>query len=1055
MEIHKSNENSPTPADYEFLVSPTFHQPLQNIQENTASPSKIMGTPSKLIIQTLYQHLFTICAKHFNAIKEFGIENLQLEKMPNSPNQKLPTIEEDTDEDDSTFRKTPNQISEVLKIKDMFRNTMKKDYQIIENLITNYKKSAKQQEEVKLMNKKMSLLIQENQEMRKMLDETSPDTIRKSTENIKNMPELEKMHSENETLKKKYKELARNLQEINETMSLLEETNKELMQRNETLENEKQNLGKKCKNLEDESNIKNDALDKAQKVIKELYQKDIESQKKISVKCEKFKEMGINSENVIQINAEVMTEGDEFQKIDKMSQKIEENQAELILKDNEIARLRNEIIKAQAEYETTIETLKIAASRINPDHKKATRSCLISPQPSPYRNNSMICDLSPVQKTHCSIITTTQKNKLTGEQILSESTILTPEKIISAKNNTENDNGQSKKLPDPIVPFLLSEIEQSLLNENEIKSKYHSEIVSKLNEHKKVMSDILKPIENVQKELLEAPRRQKEMCVMLSELFHMVDQYSQQNNSLSDILQEKKDIILKLENEIISLKNTIDKMQKDIEKMNEQNKEMCAENSELKTMIDENTVKTANERENYNTALMELKKAQKLINDLAGTLCSETNNAEDLANRIKGLLESEQQCKELRGQLEEFHLHENEISEKYQQSVKSLEVVDQMLKEKERMCMNLRDELNSQAKKTERTKQLKSEMQAMLEKNNNLENEISKLNNENSEMKQMVSELQEKIDEQNDEIIYYKDTSEQKELENNSLKLHLDNAKENYAKEFNDEINQLRKTLESTQELSNELNKKLQLKEDMIEELRARISDVCGQKGQILQDYEKPKETTNMQLTNELKTLKMILLEKSNYISQLERNNNELRIEYERTLKQQLESFTGSMSRSDTTFGGMQCSDCEKLKGQLSTIDQKRDKYKHKFQKRVKEFDLVLKFLQNIVMQKEISTDLQNCIDKICKHNESIKKWLDNMKTHLENNATSEKRYVDFLFFTLGLLEGITKKERIRNVIEKMKNIPELHEMEKIAAEEIQSFLKIHTKCYLPSHIHT
>jgi len=151
-----------------------------------------------------------------------------------------------------------------------------------------------------------------------------------------------------------------------------------------------------------------------------------------------------------------------------------------------------------------------------------------------------------------------------------------------------------------------------------------------------------------------------------------------------------------------------------------------------------------------------------------------------------------------------------------------------------------------------------------------------------------------------------------------------------------------------------------------------------------------------------------------------------------------------SNSTNKADFSITICSNCDTFKSQLHTATTKLEKYKQKFQKRVKEFDSVLQYVMCILNG---TTENKELITKITQRNENVNTWLNNIKAMISEYRTERQRYKDFLLFVLNLLEKTAKEDRIQRLINRNRYGKSILEVEKVAAEGLQEFFRAHSKC--------
>ncbi len=1173
-------KESPEPDNnYEFLFPSATLPLMQSKKENlVASPGFGPLAPT---LKDLAQSVQSLCKKHLQAVQQLVPEISFEEKSAAGLEERLPTIEETEEED--TFRKQARETQqlEVAKIKSCVSATLEKDFSGFNQLLMQLKKTEKtqsseektkkMQEELRLSHKKLALLIQENQEIRRQLD-AKGETAAEMDSTAKLMKEVEclkqqlvagskgalaeevarevkkmlsarnettaKLRSEKETLaadkaalEEKYKELSTRLTELSETMELVEGTNKELVGKIEQQERERAAMQKQYQSLQGEVAVKNDALEKAQKVIKELYQECRKGKKSalpsaanVSTSVQPVQtampEMK-QTDDVVSLNVDGAAKDNTKEKemetqVAALTKELEEIRGSDTMKEAEIRRLQQAVEDSRAhesrmrtEYEATTETLKRAAEkalrradntsssaqkalqfRKQVAQQKNSKSCIIISPGSPSSGFSP-CSPIPVSRAEC-IITCPRETACKADSLVADEA--------DSQSLPGADEKSQARIEDevPTIKLLLGELEKQYKSEYTCKKEYCTILVGKLEEHKKVVGEILRPVQLAEKQMAEAPTRNKEVYGLVSELFHMLDQYGKQAQSFGEALWNKKCVISGLEEENAGLRERLQDFC-DVETKMKQ---------ETETREREMETTTAKERTELETAIKkcaetedQLRRTQeelKPLREFKEILCRETNleSAGKLLERFRALLATEGKCNEMEKELVQHRARLGQDDEKSKTHAQNLELLGEMLKDKEKMILTLGEEVTQLRKQIASIGESRAELDLKRGQVQTAEARLAvctqELEKEKAEGAQLAAKLkrteealsmdrqtlQDKLEEQTDNVLYYKTSIEQRELEIHNLKLHIDSLRETTQKEFEQEIDTLKTELarsqteyqnllvqtkeqtQSAEELKQrvlEMVKGNQQAEERCQQLRKTCSDLEAELGARRRTGSFQSQDFAPDASGEVKTLKMILLEKCNYITQLETHLDGIK-------QKQTESF-GEMENEGAVRKAMtvaKCSDCGKWREQFQLADKKSEKYKHKFMKRVKEFEIILKHIEQLLKIRqslaEPNPETDRQILHICKNDAVLKQWLETIEALIVSSSSrrqnAERHYFDFLTYVLASLDSsAAKKERVRKLLEKAKTNPKvdtmLPEMEKVAADELQQYMRMHTKCYL------
>ena len=279
----------------------------------------------------------------------------------------------------------------------------------------------------------------------------------------------------------------------------------------------------------------------------------------------------------------------------------------------------------------------------------------------------------------------------------------------------------------------------------------------------------------------------------------------------------------------------------------------------------------------------------------------------------------------------------------------------------------------------------------MKDQNNNYEAEIKALKSniktlseEKTSLMNIRTVLQNALDKQCDAVGYYKGIIEQKGIHYTMIN------------NYETEINNLRASLEMSQRAYNVIIQRLQEKEYQLNTLNEAI----------------------IQSNEEVNGLKKTLANKDTRIQQLEERREVKEV----------------------------CEEYEKMKEELMESEKAQAGYKHKLQRRVKELDIIMQHIENLLCEVEDTKEVRDYITKIVSHSEELKNWLDNITAMIKNYNTSKLQHSNLLSELLKLIENSTHKPKIP--LEQIK--PDIIEKEKIIMKELQYYFKIHTKCYIP-----
>ncbi len=1088
----------PQEDNYDFLLR-TSGDSFGREKENLSSPPSL----SHSALTDLGQFLQSLCKTHLESVRRL---------FPSQPDSGLPPIDE-TEEDDASCKQSAQ--AEVARAKACVSGTLQRDLKLLSLLQRprgeDSAKTHRMQEELRASHGKLAAVIQENQELRNMLADAKKrkgDETECSAQLAKEMEELRqevsartkdssgeiadeiigevkkmllssrklttatedggRLKTEKTALEKKYRELSSHLNELSEAMELVETTNKELMTKIEQQERENAAARKRYQTLEGEMSVKNQALEKAQKVIQELYQDSRRAKKQVfdianASACTQTVECSRKEEGTIEVSIAAGTNSAIARELEQVRQS---DAREIARLQQSLDVLRQREVQVQSEYESSIQTLKNAVSNVCASRTQK------SPDPfsTPLRSGPNQCII-----TTCSRRRTEATSKPPAEPVpeTKAAVCTSPREDSSGRNTVESETQTDPEQREgSALELLLAELERGYKTEYECKVGYKQAIETKLEEHRKVMAGILQPIKVAEDEAATVPARNQEIYSLVSELFHTLDQYGAQLKWLSDIVVEKRTRISQLEEENAGLREKVQDLRKD-----------TAELEKMHARSDETDQKCEKAEEDLRTALEELKKCREAMDAMLHS--TGTDTAEKAIERIRTLVGTERKCKMM-----------EETGRQTQADVRNVEIMDEMLKEKERMILGLGDEVSKLrsklelcADKSNQVRALEAKLQTCGQESDQVKQENARLATQLQNTEQTLREerraWEDRLDEQMDRAACFKSSAEQKELELETLRKHFDNIKETTQQEFEDEVSSLKRALAQQQKeyqgLLESGDRTAELKQKVTnlakesrdaQERYGRLKSECKTMAAELRACKAAKSEASgsgsmiaetgreAEGSNEIKTLKMIVAEKSNYIAQLEETNNELRKEYELSLKQQLDAddnvfnnlVKGMASAERGPTAVESGTGCERWREELRLAERRCDKYKHKYQKRLKEFEIIMRHVE-LLLRGEENPEIGREVARICGKNTNIGRWMQDAAGLIGAAATSRlnvsQHYYDFLTYVLeSLSENEPKRERAKELLRRVKAAgtkvdAALPEMEKVAAEELQAYVRL------------
>jgi len=450
---------------------------------------------------------------------------------------------------------------------------------------------------------------------------------------------------------------------------------------------------------------------------------------------------------------------------------------------------------------------------------------------------------------------------------------------------------------------------------------------------------------------------------------------------ISDLLEHIPQVESNEEHIVLELVNLLNQYNSQIKDLNDLlriNKELQlkleAENKSLR----ESSRQREEEVKIFTATRQELDKCQLELNSIKEVMIHfNITSSKELHRTLQSLIEERKRLG-------------NEI-QKYKEACKndgrSIELMKEILNDKDCEIIKLKDEHN---KLYEQLETNKIELREVL---NQLNIQVEKLNKIEKYNKNLQSELKCK----DNKIRSYQNTVDQLQVENKDIKKCL-------IKLQNDEVEvkELKRALETSRKSYNELLKNIQSHKLSADNL---ISTV-----QTNKDPE------------DIKTLRMLLLEKDNYIAQLEQHNNELLHEYEFTLHKQVDS--------EFPISHTPCNDCGSLTRQLKEM---QEEYKHKLSRNNKEFDAILTHIVNLIEGKSNTKEISRRISKVLNHNERLRTCLDNLRIAINRMQDYQYQYRSFLSFVINI---ITQKQ--------VKQQLEIQEMQRIAVSALQEHFRLH-----------
>eukprot|EP00826_Nyctotherus_ovalis_P010181 TRINITY_DN12706_c0_g1_i7.p1 TRINITY_DN12706_c0_g1~~TRINITY_DN12706_c0_g1_i7.p1 ORF type:complete len:287 (+),score=74.05 TRINITY_DN12706_c0_g1_i7:431-1291(+) len=228
-------------------------------------------------------------------------------------------------------------------------------------------------------------------------------------------------------------------------------------------------------------------------------------------------------------------------------------------------------------------------------------------------------------------------------------------------------------------------------------------------------------------------------------------------------------------------------------------------------------------------------------------------------------------------------------------------------------------------------------------------------------------------------------------------------------KKFEDEMSALKAGVNNDQpDLSEDINK-----------YKAQISELGAQlKGkEVIISEMRNKQANDL---SEIAALKKMLLEAH---AKAERNR----------------SCDMSQYKTSANSKSLICDNCMLLREQVVESDKRQKKYKDKLQKRLKEFDIVMTYIQDLLGDVQEHKEIAEFVQKMSKRSEELKRWFDNIEAVVSKLKESKRQHSDLIKLVADLLEDSMKKK-----------LSTKHSVEVILFEELKHFFKMHKKCYLP-----
>ena len=699
------------------------------------------------------------------------------------------------------------------------------------------------------------------------------------------------------------------LQRLKDTLFILEDTNRELMEKLETIEHFNAKLHKKNEALNSTITLKTKALKKAEAIIKELMQeKKNKSDKSIETEMTKVIEITTMTDSIPDT---IFTK--QLKDANNTITKLKEINS---MKDTEMLQLKEELITIQREYTTNIEALRTAASEAN----RKSKSCMISSisfQPS---------DTLKQSDTYLEI-----------SYIKEDDAVMTSKGV--EKKSVED-------VKDLLSKVLVNELERYYGEEYNYKFDYGEMVKEVLEKNNEEFKSLFSSFSAFNKMAVEIPKRQQDLYMLLSELFHITEKYNNQAEEMKKIIKEKRELALKLKEDNNNLIKQINELQIAVKSFDE-----------LKSANE----KLNNDYESYKGIFNTIEKELILLKKTIKGAGIESVLPDKLSTRIKDLIQIEEDYYKLQ---EEHKACKIKLTQ-YNNNLNLFETMKGKLEENKRAIENLAKEGEMIKERPDNSIRLKLIESSQTIKS--LQYEIDQLTSKVYNLEAHTRQLQTKLNEQTDQTNYFKSISEQRALQNQSLTLQLENERAVNKDHVDEEVIKLRKALKASQETSNQILKELQMKEILVHESKSKVMEL-----------ERISEAYNNSIA-EIKTLKTILMEKSNYIEQLEKYNKELYC----SKVQQKCLFNDNES--------------VEIESRAMKLENKVLNYKQILKTRMKEFDLVLNYIRSLFEGIPLSKEVLDPINKLTKSNEELKIWVNNIKRLIEKHISYKERYMQIV----------------------------------------------------------
>ncbi|KAL4441668.1 hypothetical protein ABPG74_021600 [Tetrahymena malaccensis] len=591
---------------------------------------------------------------------------------------------------------------------------------------------------------------------------TRENELQNENENLKTKIELieSSASSENKTivngLQTEKRQIEQNLSQVKRNLEQSEKTILELKQKiakleeeNESISLERSNLIKQLQGNQDEINdVKHDIEQKQSELLKHLQQKDYyisELENEINNLKSKIDQQNSETQIITQESIQLNHKISELQQLNQEKEK----RIEQISKKAEEA-----IIQLQKEHQQKIEEV-IHQSKgeilegYNKQRAQLEQQIVFLNQQSEQSKLSFEKQIQALQSEK-------EQQRISFENQKEQEHILFEQEKQQLIKQFETQQEQNKNA----LQMKINELNEKL---NSNKNKYENEIQTINQEHYKKLQET---VEQTKREMNETFSQQtKKLESQINDLTKQSNEYKQNNNELQKQMQSNQD---EAEQKVQQLKQN---HQKQLDQTVQQIRNEITDNFKQQIATLEKQINLLKETQAANSQNQTSKFTQEINN---------------LSEQIVSLQQENQSVNQQKRDLDS-------VNQKLQQNIQELqEKLNQTQKNNDKAANDSQSKLEQQVKalqeERERYTLIEKEKQNILEKNNQLENQIEELKNNVQQFKVQVQQTEQKHDNE----VFSKLQNENNELvqQNNSLLFQIN--------ELNNQIHQLEDKLQKS-----------------------------------------------------------------------------------------------------------------------------------------------------------------------------------------------------------------------------------------------------------------